>query len=243
MHMLILGANSDVGYASAKVFAERQRVHLYLASRDMENLQARIQDLNIRYGVEAEGFYFDAVAYQEHPRFYQKLLPKPDIVLVAFGYLGDQRKGQADFAEAQRIIETNFLGTVSILEKVASDFEARGKGTIIGISSVAGERGRQSNYLYGAAKGAVTVYLSGLRHRLSRKGVKVITILPGFIRSKMTEHMALPEILTANPQGVAEQIHQAWLNGRDVVYVKWYWRWIMMLVRLLPEKLFKQLNF
>jgi short-subunit dehydrogenase len=209
----------------------------------MENLQARIHDLNVRYGLQAKAFFFDAVAYQEHKQFYEQLLPKPDIVAVAFGYLGDQRKGQTDFTEARRIIETNLLGTISIIETVASDFEDRGQGTIIGISSVAGERGRQSNYLYGAAKGAVTVYLSGLRNRLSRKGVKVITILPGFIRSKMTEHMVLPEILTADPQEVAEQIHRAWVNGKDIVYVKWYWNWIMMLVRLLPEKVFKQINF
>jgi decaprenylphospho-beta-D-erythro-pentofuranosid-2-ulose 2-reductase len=123
---------------------------------------------------------------------------------------GGQVKAQQDFAEAKRIIETNFLGAVSILETIAADFERRGHGFIIGLSSVAGERGRQSNYIYGSAKGALAIYLSGLRHRLWQRRVRVVTVLPGFIQTKMTEHLDLPERLTASPEEVAEDIFQAY---------------------------------
>jgi len=156
--------------------------------------------------------------------------------------LGDQTKAQEDFQEARRIVETNFLGAVSILEIVGRDFARRGHGFIIGISSVAGERGRQSNYLYGAAKGALTIYLSGLRNRLHKHGVRVITVLPGFVRTKMTGHLDLPEKLMAEADEVAEDIYAAYKKGKEIVYTKWLWRWIMVIIKSIPEKIFKRLT-
>ncbi len=162
--------------------------------------------------------------------------------MLAFGYLGDQSRAQKDFQEARQIIETNFLGAVSILEVIARDFAHRGHGFIIGMSSVAGERGRQSNYIYGAAKGALSIYLSGLRNRLHNRGVRVITVLPGFIRTKMTEHLDLPEKLMAEPEDVAEDIFRAYKKRKEIVYSKWFWRWIMKIIKLIPERVFKRLN-
>ena len=179
MHLLILGANSDVAYAVAESLPEQEKAHLFLASRNLELLEKMAQDLQNRYQVGATALYFDATSYKSHANFYESLQPKPDGVVLAFGYLGDQTKAQEDFSEAKEIIEINFLGAVSILEVIARDFERRGHGFIIGMSSVAGERGRQSNYLYGAAKGALTVYLSGLRNRLHKKRILVITGTPG----------------------------------------------------------------
>jgi short-subunit dehydrogenase len=205
-------------------------------------LQKKVQDISIRYGIKADALYFDAVDYASHKDFYEKLNPKPDVVVLAFGYLGEQQKGEQDFTEAKKIIETNFTGAASILEIIAVDFERRGHGCIIGISSVAGERGRQSNYLYGSAKGALTIYLSGLRNRLHKRNVQVITVLPGFIRTKMTAELDLPEKLMAEPDEVAEDIHRAYKRRKDIIYTKWFWRWIMFVIKAIPEKVFKSLK-
>lgn len=242
MHLLILGANSDVAHAVARKFAKEERAHLYLASRDMEILGKRAQDIAARCQVHAESLYFDASDYDSHPNFYDKLNPKPDGVIVAFGYLGNQKQAQTDFQEASKIIQTNYLGAVSILEIIAADFEKRGHGFIIGISSVAGLRGRQSNYTYGSAKGALTVYLSGLRNRLYKKNIPVITILPGFIRTKMIEGLPTSPLLTSDPNNVARDIYKAFANKKDIVFTGWHWKWIMMIIAMLPEYIFKRIS-
>jgi decaprenylphospho-beta-D-erythro-pentofuranosid-2-ulose 2-reductase len=242
MNLLVLGANSDVAYAAAKKMAQAESADVCLASRDMVLLEKKARDIEIRFGVKAEALPFDATDYESHKAFYSSLDPKPDGVILAFGYLGDQMTAQADFEEARRIIDTNYVGAVSILEIIASDFQKRGHGFIVGISSVAGERGRQSNYMYGAAKGALTVYLSGLRNRLSRSGVKVVTVLPGFVRTKMTENMDLPEALMGEPGEIAEDIFRAIKRNKAVIYTRWYWRWIMLVIKAIPEKIFMRLN-
>jgi decaprenylphospho-beta-D-erythro-pentofuranosid-2-ulose 2-reductase len=242
MNLLILGANSDVAYAAAQQFAAAAKANLILASRNMELLQKKARDLEIRHDVKARTMVFDVTEPGTHQAFYDALNPKPDGVIAAFGYLGDQGRAQRDFEEAHTIIQTNFTGAVSILEIVAADFQHRGRGFIIGISSVAGERGRESNYLYGAAKGALSVYLSGLRNRLSKRGVRVITVLPGFVRTKMTQSLALPGLLTATPQQAAADIYAAYSKSKDVVYTRWFWRWIMIAIKAIPEPLFKRLS-
>ncbi len=123
-----------------------------------------------------------------------------------------------------------------------SDFEKRNHDYIIGISSVAGERGRQSNYIYGSAKGSSSVYLSGLRNRLNKSNGNVITVLPGFIRTKMTENMDLPEKLMATPEEVAEYVYKAYRKSKDIVYTKWFWRLIMFIIKIIPEKIFKSMD-
>ncbi|MBM4284920.1 MAG: SDR family oxidoreductase [Deltaproteobacteria bacterium] len=240
MYLLVLGANSDTAHALAARFAQEERAHLYLASRDRELLEKRARDLALRHQVEVRPLVFDATDYASHAAFYAGLDPKPDGVALAFGYLGDQQEAQQNFGEAKKIIDVNFTGAVSILEIVAADFARRNHGFIIALSSVAGERGRQSNYIYGAAKGALTTYLSGLRHRLCPHQVRVMTVLPGFMATKMTEHLKLPGPLTASPEEAAGHIFRAYKKGRDVVYIKPLWRWIMMLIRNLPEFVFKR---
>jgi len=242
MFVLILGANSDIARAIADKFAREKGAHLCLASRDTDDLERLAKDIEVRYRTRAQVARFDALDYASHRPFYQNLDPKPDTAIVAFGYLGNQSRAQADFDEARRIVETNFLGCVSILEIIAEDFEARGRGTILAISSVAGERGRQSNYMYGSAKSALTTYLSGLRNRLCRRNVRVITVLPGFVRSKMTEGLSFPKILSAVPAETADDVFRAFKTGADVVYTKWFWRWIMTIIRMLPEGMFKKMR-
>ena len=242
MNVLILGGNSDVAHAVALKFAATANADITLASRNMELLEKKAKDIEIRCNKCIQTVAFDAADLKSHAPFYRQIDPKPDVVVTAFGYLGDQDKAQSDSVEARRIIETNFSSAVSILEIAAADLEARGKGTIIGLGSVAGLRGRKSNYIYGAAKGALGIYLSGLRNRLSKSGVHVITVLPGFIDTKMTAGMGLPALLTATPQQVADDIYRAYQQSKNTIYTRWFWRWIMAIIRTIPEPLFKRLS-
>jgi short-subunit dehydrogenase len=242
MNLLILGGNSDIGFAIAREFARKEGANIILASRDMELLKKKARDIELRYQVKAQAVYFNATDYESHAEFYEKLDQKPDGVIVAFGFLGEQEKAQRDFQEARRIVETNYIGALSILEVIAADFELKGSGFIIGISSVAGDRGRQSNYIYGSAKGAFAIYLSGLRNRLSRSNVRVITVLPGFVRTKMTRDLKLQEILMSEPEDVAQDIFRAYRKGRDIIYVRWFWRLIILIIKMIPEKIFKKMR-
>ncbi|MFQ5614158.1 MAG: SDR family oxidoreductase, partial [Anaerolineae bacterium] len=225
-HLLILGAASDIAQALAYRYA-REGYSLILAARRPERLEALVSDLAIRHQVAVEAVPFDALDFDGHAAFYQNLSPKPDVAICVFGYLGDQALAQTDFAEARRIIDTNYTGAVSILNIIANDFEARGAGTIIGVSSVAGDRGRASNYLYGGAKAGLTAYLSGLRNRLFKAGVGVITVRPGFVRTRMTEGLDLPAPLTAEPEQVADDVFKAHRRGKDNLYTLWMWRYVM----------------
>lgn len=243
--LLVLGAASDIAKKVTRIFAQHGW-NLHLASRSIDDIEREASDIRIRFGVRVNVKFFDARDFNSHADFYNSLDPKPDVALVAFGYLGSPNhnnymEAEKNFEEVRKIIETNFLGLVSITEIIAFDFYQRNRGTIIGISSVAGDRGRAANYIYGASKSAVTAYLSGLRGKLYRHGVSVITVKPGYVRTKMTAGMALPAILTADPQDVAKRIWDAFRRQKDVVYVKGIWRLIMFVVRLIPERLFKRL--
>jgi short-subunit dehydrogenase len=242
MNLLILGANSDIAYAIANRFAKEKKADVVLASRNLELLHKKVRELKIRHGVDAHAIEFDTGAYASHASLYRQLDPKPDVVVAAFGYFGSQALAQKDFEEARRIIETNFTGAVSILEIVAADFQKRGSGTIIGISSVAGDRGRQSNYIYGAAKSAFSTYLDGLRNRLARHRVHVMTVKPGFVHTKMTAGMDLPGPITASAEQAAGDIYAGWLSSKNTLYTRWFWRWIMAIIRGIPEPLFKRMQ-
>ena len=164
-----------------------------------------------------------------------------DTVLIAHGTLGNQRAAESDFALAELEYRTNFLSVVSLLTPIAAYLENKHSGTIAVISSVAGDRGRQSNFIYGSAKGALSIYLAGLSNRLFSSGVKVITIKPGFVDTPMTAHLK-KSFLFACPNKVAAGIYRAIEKGNDVVYLPYFWGWIMLLIRLLPENVFKRLK-
>ncbi len=240
-HVLILGARSDIARATAALYA-RQGYDLYLAARCASELEAFAADLRIRYHRHIQCIELDVLEYLSHEACYASFPEKPVGVICAVGYLGHQEKAQHDFDECRKIIDSNFTGLVSFLNIVARDFEARQSGFIICISSVAGDRGRKSNYIYGAAKAGLTAYLSGLRNRLHKAGVTVMTVKPGFVETKMTQGMPLPPLLTAQPNKVAQDIFQGQKKGRDILYTKWIWKWVMIIVRFLPERLFKRLS-
>ncbi len=239
--MLLLGATSDIARAIAERFG-RADWGLLLAGRDPDRLEREAADLRIRTDTEVNTIEFDALARDRHGRFVDELAPLPDAVVCAFGYLGDTDRAEKSPEEADRILETNFNGAVSVLRPLANRFADRGSGTIIGISSVAGDRGRGSNYYYGSAKAGFTAWLSGLRNRLYDTGVHVITVKPGFVRTRMTEGMPLPGAVTADPAQVAAAVEKAMTKKRDVVYTLWMWRFIMLLIRAVPEPLFKRLK-
>lgn len=238
---LILGATSDMAIAIARKFAANN-YDIQLAARNTTSLQPLQSDLGIRHNVQCSLHAFDATNYASHKSFFEQLNPRPDVTICVFGYLGDATKARGDWQEAERIIHTNYTGAVSILDRVADHYSLSKKGVIVGISSVAGERGRQSNYHYGSAKAGFTAYLSGLRNRLFHDGVHVVTVQPGFVYTRMTENLQLPKLLTGQPTDVANTVYGAVKNKKNVVYVKWFWRWIMLIIRSIPEFIFKKLK-
>lgn len=240
--VLILGATSAIARATAAAFAARGDA-LYLASRDEDELRRIAADLRLRYGVEVHFGSFNAEVTDTHDAFFESVIaamPNLSGVVLAFGYLGDQHAAR-DFNHGKKIIDSNFTGAASILSRCANYFEPLHHGFIIGISSVAGDRGRQSNYVYGAAKGALSLYLQGLRNRLYSNGVRVITIKPGFVDTAMT--YGLPGLfLVASPQFIGERIVAALGKPADVVYLPWFWRYIMLIIKLIPEPVFKRMK-
>jgi len=240
-HVRILGAKSDIAKALAKEYAGHG-YNLYLAARGLEELERMASDLEIRYNVKAVPKAFDATDFPSHQPFFDSLEPQPSGTILCFGYLGTMPGSAMSHREILQTIETNYTGAASILGVVANAYEKEKTGFIVGISSIAGERGRASNYVYGSTKAAVTAYLSGLRNRLSRSNVRVLTVKPGFVRTKMIEGLATPGKLTSSPEKVAKHIFRAQQKRKEVIYSYRIWRYIMLIIRNIPEKIFKKLS-
>lgn len=242
--VLILGANAGIGRALAVEFA-KHAYDLIVAGRDLEELQTLAADLSLRHNVKATAVKVDVLDIEALESVLSKCVATAgdalDGVVLTAGYLGDPEAARVDMREARRILNTNFTGSVLALEFLARHFEQRRSGFICALSSVAGDRGRQSNYLYGSAKGGLTTYLQGLRNRLYHSGVHVITVKPGFVDTRMV--FGKPKLpLVASPQPVARAIFLAIKAGKNVVYVPWFWQAIMLVVRSIPEGLFKRLR-
>jgi decaprenylphospho-beta-D-erythro-pentofuranosid-2-ulose 2-reductase len=240
-YVLIIGAKSDIAKATAREYA-KHGYDLYLAARNVSELEEFANDVTVRTQRTIKILELDILNYESHPSFYGQLEEKPLGVISAVGYLGDQENAQSDFNEAKLIMDSNYTGVVSLFNIIADEFEKRRSGFIAGISSVAGDRGRRSNYIYGSAKAALTTYLSGLRSRLDGAKVHVMTVKPGFVATKMTEDMDLPEKMTAQPEEVAEDIYKAQQKNKNVLYTKWIWRWVMLIIRNIPEWKFKGMS-
>lgn len=240
---LILGAGSAIAQALARHLAA-QGCDLILAARQSVRLEPLAADLRLRLGREVVVWEFDALnwaALADLPASLHRECGEFDLVVQVFGYLGDQRLAQRDTAEMERILHTNFTAAVLALSHLAEYLEARRlPGGIIGIGSVAGDRGRQSNYFYGAAKGGLALFLQGLRNRLASTGVHVLTVKPGFVDTPMTEDLE-GLFLVASPDAVARDVLRAYNRKKDVVYTPWFWRCLMLAIRSIPERLFKRL--
>lgn len=227
-----------MGRAIAHAFAAEGHA-LQLAARNAQSLGPDKTDLELRYQVPVSLHEFDALDTAGHPSFVDALPNLPEIAITTIGYMGDQTESEQDFNAASLVLRSNFEGPASILSVLANRFADRGHGTLVGISSVAGDRGRATNYVYGSAKAGFTAYLSGLRNRLSKQCVHVATVLPGFVATQMTEGMDLPAPLTAQPDEVGKAILRAVTRKQNVIYVRPVWRVIMAIIRNIPEGIFK----
>ena len=240
--LLLLGATSDIGRATALCYA-RAGWRIVLTARNIEAAHRNVKDITTRSGSEVGILPLDILATDQFGAFVGNLAPLPDTVVCVIGELGDQLRAQTDLEHASVVMRTNFEGPALLLGLFAEKFAARGFGTIVGVSSVAGDRGRGSNYVYGAAKAGFTAFLSGLRNRLVSAGVRVVTVKPGFVRTRMTAHMKLAPGLTAAPDEIARAIYNAAeKSDRDVVYVRPIWWLIMAVIRAIPERIFKKLK-
>ena len=238
--VLVLGARSDIGRALARRYAEVGHP-VILAARRAGELEADRTDLEVRHRIQARTIEFD-VLDPDPDAFFDRLGDLPAIVVMVAGLLGDQQVSAAQPAEAQRVMRTNYEGPAQFLLAAARRMAARGSGTIIGISSVAGDRGRASNFVYGSAKAGLTAFLSGLRNAMARQGVHVMTVKPGFVATQMTADMKLPPRLTAQPNEVARAVVKAGAKGTDILYAKPMWRPIMAVICAIPERVFKKLS-
>ena len=242
-HILIVGATSAIAEATARQFA-KDGDRLYLAARNQERLAAMAVDLQTRGATQVGSMVLDANDTTKHAdliRQAETTMGGLDTLLVAHGTLSDQKACQASFDETLKELQTNCLSVISLLTRVANLFEEQKHGTIVVISSVAGDRGRQSNYVYGTAKAAVSIFLPGLRNRLYRSGVTVITIKPGFVDTPMTASFR-KGILWASPAQIGDGIYRTIQGKRNVVYLPWFWKYIMVVIRLMPENFFKRMK-
>ena len=234
--VLILGANSDIAKPCAVEFY-KDGYEVILASRNIEELNKFAKE-SIPNAVVLE---FDATKTSTHEQFLASI-ETPDVVVVAFGLLYKNEKSLARTDAALEVINTNFTGAVSIIGGLVAKFEERGSGTIIGISSVAAIRGRASNVIYCASKAGFDSYLSGLRNKYAKTNIKIISVRPGYVKTKMLGKLETPNFLTADPQKLGKRIFSLKNSNRSVVYYKPIWRTVMLVIRLIPEPIFKKMK-
>ncbi len=239
---IILGAGS----AMARAFSRRCAAkgdHLYLLGRDMPELKRIAADLQLRGAASALAIAFDARKPAKFESAIAEAASAGGVLNAAvfIGSMPDQAEIDEDPGLIDGVVQDSFTGAARFLHQLAPYMEANGAGTMIGVGSVAGDRGRLGNYVYGAAKAGFHTYLSGLRNRLGRKGVQVITVKPGFVDTGMTwgiEGM----FLVASPEDIAERLMVAVRKKHNVVYAPWFWRYIMLIIRNIPEFIFKKLS-
>ena len=241
--ILVLGATSGIAEAVCRRWAERGD-SLFLVARNESKLATVAADMRTRGAVYVDS----AVANLDDTAIHPELLAHAinslaglDIVFLALGVLGDQTKAESNFFEAEQILHTNLLAPVSLLTWLGNYCAQRHSGTLAVLSSVAGERGRKSNYVYGSSKAGLTAFVDGLRNRIDREGVRVMTIKPGPVKTAMTSGMKGSEKF-ADVEVVAAALVKAIDHGTDIVYVPGIWRVIMAVIRSIPERIFKKLN-
>lgn len=244
MRLLIIGATSAMAQEAAKCFAA-DGAEMFLVGRSAQKLRDVASDLTVRGARGVETYIVDLNDFEQHAAMLNAAIAAfdgLDAVLLAYGTLGDQRKCELSVAETMREFTTNCTSVIALLTLLANYFEGQRRGIIAVITSVAGDRGRRSNYVYGAAKGAVSLFLQGMRGRLSDAGVTVLTIKPGLAATPMTAHLKKGPLF-ASPRAVGQGIYRAMQARKEVVYLPRYWQLIMLIVRAIPERMFKRVKF
>ena len=242
-NILIIGATSSIARATAHIYA-KQGHHLYLIARDSKRLTILEKDLKVHGAKNIYTDTFDAIQYKNHLSLVQKAFKKLgtiDIVLLAHGTLSNQKKCEDSFETTYEELSINAIGTISILTHIANQMEKQKKGTLAVITSVAGDRGRQSNYVYGSAKAMLSTFLEGLRNRLQKSNINVLDIRPGFVDTPMTATFS-KGFLWAKPESIAKGIYQAIQKKKHIVYLPSFWKYIMWLIRNIPENIFIRLK-
>jgi short-subunit dehydrogenase len=243
VRVLIIGATSAIAGETAKAYAEAG-ARLFLTGRNPGRLASVADDLRVRGAAQVDTAVLDVGQISRHREVIDSAIATLgglDVVLIAHGTLPDQAGCQQRVADTVEALHVNFTATIALLTELANYFEAQRRGSIAVITSVAGDRGRQSNYVYGAAKGGVERFLQGLRNRLYRSGVAVVSIKAGFVATPMTATMK-KNALFASPRRVGRAIYRAIERRRDVIYIPWFWRPLMAVIRSVPERIFKRLH-
>jgi len=240
--ILIIGGTSAIAQETAKLFAAEE-ARIFLVGRRADQLAAVARDLLVRGAGQVETLCFDLTDLSRHQELLLKVtesLQSLDALLIAHGTLPNQQACEQSVPETLSAFETNCISVISLLTLFANYFEQQQRGVLAVITSVAGDRGRRSNYVYGAAKGALDLFLQGLRSRLSKAGVLVVTIKPGFVDTPMTADVP-KTFLFASAKSVGIGIYRSMTKGKEVVYLPRFWRWIMVIIKLIPEAIFKKL--
>ena len=241
-NILVIGATSAIARATSRLYAEQSN-SLYLLARNTSVLEITAKDLQIRGATEVDYGFIDLADFDTHYNIIDKVFQKfrhIDVALIAHGTLPNQNSCEKDAATAIRELNVNAIGTISVITHLANKFEEQGTGTIAVITSVAGDRGRKTNYVYGSAKGMISIFLQGLRNRLFSKKIAVVDIKPGLVDTPMTKHMKKSK-LWAQPESIAKSIVKGIDKKRSTIYCPFYWRFIMMITKSIPENIFRRL--
>lgn len=242
--VLVLGGDSDIAFATlSRLIAERTRT-IILAGRNTDRLETRARDLQELGAAQVDIVSFNGEDMDSHEEFVESVFSTYDdidLVFLAYGRLGDQKQDERDRSRALETIRINYVGPVSVLIPIVSALERQGHGTIAVMSTVAAERPRRSNFIYGSSKAGIDWFAQGLGDALHGSGVNVMVVRPGFVRSKMTSHMK-DAPLAVQPDDVAEAIVEGLRRNRDIVWVPGKLRWVMSVLRHLPRPIFRRLN-
>ena len=239
--LLLLGGTSEIGLATARALSAKRLRRVTLAGRDGDALAreaASLRDLGLDVSVEA----FDALEPDGHQGWVAEVFDRHggfDVVLLAFGVLGDQDEAEADAAEAVRVVRTNFVGAVGVALPIVRRMMGDGHGALVVLSSVAGARARRSNFVYGSSKAGLDAFAQGLGD-LAHGTVRVIVVRPGFVRTRMTTHLE-PAPFATTPDAVADAVVGALAGRRDVVYVPGVLRYVFLVLKCLPRSVFRRL--
>jgi decaprenylphospho-beta-D-erythro-pentofuranosid-2-ulose 2-reductase len=244
MNIVIFGATSAIAQAWARLHAV-QGAAFYLVGRDISKLDAVKNDLLAHGASNVQMQVIDLAQAQDYSAITDQLYahwPHTDIALFAQGSLPDQRELEKNIAAVQPMFELNAMSYILPASLIAERMAQSGSGSVVLISSVAGDRGRQSNYFYGTSKAAVTVFAQGLRNHVFKRGVQVLTVKPGFVDTPMTANIAKGGPLWATPEQIAACIENGLQKNKDVIYAPWFWQIIMLIIKNIPESIFKRLG-
>jgi len=239
--ILIIGAKSEIAIELATLYA-KNNYNLYLAGRSINDIELEPDELKSKYNISVKLCEFDITKYKTHKSFYDSIDKSLIGVIIISGFYPSQSDAENNWELSSNTINVNYAGPVSMLNLAANRFIRNGKGFIVGITSVSGERGRSKNYIYGSSKAGLTTYLSGLRQRLEYKKINVLTVISGYVKIKKDKSLNKLGFLTNTPKEIANDIYQAQQKEKHIIYSKRIWKLIMFLIKIIPEFIFKKLS-